>query len=478
MSTYLTRLALTEADVQRERVSALAIPGLTVRGQSPGTEQERDRVHLMVHHCRYHDTILLQHFDARVGKFAPPQGYAAIMHEDTTFRVDMLDRHIFRNVAITDLKRTKHFTDEEMRRNLARWNQCIRDQSPQPFTAGAGPWVPSLGAFAWLGVYRRRGASGAEYSLIVVAGMDDATYAHLYRQAASEWDGRLSVREALERLIPYREYALKNARRLLARALDLIQEESMDPPAAPEVGAGCPPLLPTPPPPKLCLWLPPAPVRIPLGYVVPRATPRDVSPIPPGCAEMFLGDLGERVHPELLAQTQVLVDDFKPYIPYQVAEGVPGAAKTLAEKERLRKLETQNKRHQDTKQVVRHASCGDTSHSAQVFLGGPLQPILSHPGPGPSPSTFDAYAAQVAQGEDQDGTLDQVCVPHTWEDAALAHNRLAQATFATQDYADPQAIRYQPLFIRISCKDSLGLVKNMPDKKRMNGFCSQNWIGL
>lgn len=488
MSSYLTHLALSETDIQR-RVSTLAIPALTTRGleEYAKSEQERDRVQLMIHHCKYHDTVLLQHVDARVGMYASPTGYVAVMHEDTTFRVDMLDRQLFRNVCICDLKRTKYFTDLEIQQNLVRWNQCIRDQSPEPWTSPIAPWVPSLGSFAWVGVYKRRGGGdgGGEYSLISITTMDDVVYDRLYDHAVKEWDGQISVTEAIERLGVYRDYSQRNGRRVLARALNLIGEETTETSAAPDVVHERYVSTNMSVPSSLWNWLPPAPIKIPLGYMVPRTTPRDVPPIPSGCASFLVGaclseeqvdERSERTHPEILPEYQLIVDDFKPYVPYQVPGALPGSAKTLAEKERIRRVESK-KRHEETKQVARYAGCGDQSDTASVYLAGPLQPIWVTPHHDVSPATYNAYAAQTKQGLDLDGTLDQVCVPHTWEDSSLVVNRLAQATFTPHDRVDA-AVTYQPLFVRISCKDMHGLVRETPDRKRMNGFCAQDWTGL
>jgi hypothetical protein len=509
MSLYLSRLAIQEEDIGLERVSTLAEPESLIREMDKVAkkEEERDRILHMVHECKYHDTVILPNFDARLGKYAPPTGYAAVMHEDTTFRCDMVDRHLFRGVAVTNLVRSKRFSDQEMKDACIRMNQFIRDQSPKPPTLQEGVygnWVPSLGTFGWIGVYEKRGVNTSvherTYCIAVVASVDDVTYEAM-RDECIRMHGKVSVKEAIETLQPYREMTIINRGRLLALTVEILGEQSKEMMAAPDLvyerpsGDGLVPI-----PRSLWEWLPPPPIRIPLWYVVPRKTPKDVPPIPTGCTQLLVGmnmteqdvkERGERYPTRILPEVDAFVDDFKLYLPFTLPDTshAAAAAKTMDEKRAVERREMEKKGY-DTKQVIRYAGCSDVSKAA-VWLRGPLHPMaIAQKRAGADITAFSgnfyAYPAQVAQGECT-GNVEEVTIVHTWEDAELTVNRLAQAEFPKLVEGASSTIVggttwdqviYDPLFVRISCKDAHEWVKEEKTKKRMTGFCAPVWIGL
>jgi hypothetical protein len=399
----------------------------------------------------------------------------------------MIDSHLFRGICIAHLKRTSRFTEEEMRTVLLpRMNQFIRDQSPQPFSIrkegsgegeNGGVPIPSLGPYGWVGFYEKRVgnvvATERTYCILVVSSMDEKKYEDMYKMARETLHGRVSVREAMEHLQPYREDEVLKRRQILAELAMVVGEETVEATERSSIpfdmgkggDGGSLRTIPS----TLLDWLPPAPIRIPCSYMVPRRTPRDVPDIPPGCGHFMVGaglpvERAERFPIRVLPDLDCFLDDMS--------------------------TTTTN-----TKQVIRYTGCTDVTVAA-ISLRGPLHSISivrpsTETGFTTFAKTFYAHPAQAPQG-DVTGNLAEVTVHHTWEDATITHNRLVESEFPLQLYVDDTAtttyltaammggthVIYDPICVRVSCRDSNGLVYETSSKKRMSGFCAQEWDGV
>jgi len=460
----LTRLSLHRSDVER-RVSADATPKKEIRGKTYiRTREELLKVIHLVHEAMYDEFVALSNFQARLGRFAPPTGFSAILSSDTTFRIDMIDRHLFRGLSMVELKRTTRFTDEDVKRGLIRLNQFIRDDSPLPACkANANRWIAALGSFAWIGVYERRGEEHPSYVLVVVAGMPLGMYQHFYK-ACEELHGKVSIKEASETVLyPTKKWTRENCGRLLAIAASALEEETVQTVSAPEMSVGTReenrPL-----PEQLWDWLPPPTVPIPYDYRLPRESPRGCPPFPSLGMSLYPLGVSAHVPPErvndcpvrLLPLHEFTMDSFHLYS------------------------------HSLSGQYVRHAGAVDMTETGGIapLVQGPLDPILLR----------RCTKAPLIHGQFQAMPAQMFPTPKvgvggvgpwvTWEDASLDENRLVQATYPVggegeSDVVWDSIVSYHPVCIRVSCRDADDFVfPGDGNRKRMTGFCHDEWKSL
>jgi hypothetical protein len=404
----------------------------------------------MSHTCRYDDIVIMPNYDARLGMYAPPTGYVATMHEDTTFRIEMIDPSIFRGVAVIDLTtRRERFRDTELQTFLVRMNQIIRDESPRP--APARGWVCSLGPFAWAGVYEKRGGSGPpSYSLVVMSGLDCKTYEALVDELLERAHDKMTVEEVCRTILPrYREFARVNRARLLALMLPILGEEPSGGYAQPGEPYPVSPADASTVPEEIWRWIP-GPARIPAWYSMPARTPRGCEPFDPSFRLMPVGERmtlaetiarGEGPTPRAVIPTlDIVVDDLRPY-----PHSIPG-------------------------QSIRYAGCCD-ANSTYATVGGPFDPVAVSAGPGEPDAHFSAPGQARIRKFDASGADEPY---HTWEDPELESNRLAGMRAPTAQNA-----RYYPLAVRISCRDSDGLTRDPGPRRRMSGFHGgDSWQGV
>ena len=517
MQSLFFHLAIREEHVRgqpHQRKSHLALPEHVLRElPSDITELERDKLAAMVQECHYHDTVTFSNLYARLGSVAPPTGYAARMHEDTTFRWDMIDRYLFRGIAMARIRRRVAFTPEEKQHALVRWNQVIRDATTHPFTKEHvhAMWTESLGSFGWIGMYEstvQRGSGSVSstpfprkqvtYVLFALSGMDPVVYDEMYDFCVKELHGRVSVKEAMEQLAVYKEYTIQNRRRLLATALDVLgeQEEIAARATLPLTSSSFTPLQEIPP--KIWTWLPPPPYRIPPTYLIP-------SPLPRGCPSLIgyegfpVGacmtpkekeQRGESSVQTILPDVEVTLDDFIPYESPASSKDEAIQAITLRDQKKAEQIQQQWK-FQDLQQMIRYASCNDVLKHGKWSIRGPLQEIshdtLAHGSKIPTLQHSAHFYAAPNQyfPADESVSPPKTDVVYTWEDASVDVNRLAGLAYPTQTRPIAETLEtsqikqdkvvwdsttYTPLLLRISTRDHRGWSVQESTKKRMTGF--------
>ncbi len=489
MAAHIAQLALLDSDRQR-RKSLFAVPSLRIRvaassgdGEGDGVEEEeedgeeaaerldqrtREKLGALVNECLYDWTVIMPNFDPRLGRFAPPTGYVACMHEDTTFRLDMIDRNIFRGLAVADLApSTGRFSDEEIRDALARMNQMVRDVSPMPYQgpgAAGNEWVCALGPNAWLGAYEKRHGSVVTYALGVVAGLEDGAFDSMWSRLQSQYHCKRSVKDAdAEVLEAYRASAAENRARLLASLLALLEASrgaevlcSRGPPRVPYARDPAPEQT---IPDMAWAWLPPAPFRVPIWYAFPSRSPRGCAEMPYGLACYQVGAKmtedevtarGERCPASLVPSLDIALDDIKPY------------ARAMQE------------------HYVRYANCSESSAAVR----GPLHPIRVRTKAPPSAATYHAFPAAACRTPAPAAA--PLSVPHTWEDADIpASVVVAGVAYGELHLRGEEGgiVSYYPVFVRVSCRDEYGQTccagrPDEADHRRMSGFCGDDWIGL
>ena len=135
MSEFLSRITIQARDIER-RIHPSTHPGYLLR-MGPKVEalslQEKQKYMALVNECRYDDCVILNS-QPRLGLYLPPTGYVAVMHEETTFVMDMIDPHFLRGISVINLTRTRRFSDADITSTLSRMNMFIRDVSPLPLT--------------------------------------------------------------------------------------------------------------------------------------------------------------------------------------------------------------------------------------------------------------------------------------------------------------------------------------------------------
>ena len=403
-------------------------------GARPLSDEEKERLKQMNEDARFSTTAALGNFDARLGLYLPPTGYAAVWNAKAMFNAHVFDQNLFRGLAGITIKRARPPGD--IKKSFAfPVNALVGDCSPLPETQNPpdpeGPWVCSLGPFAWMGLYMSTDASKTGMSALVVAGLDSASWQALRNEMLTNWHRKITVAEAHAKLAPWRALAAANRRRLLAALLRVTGEE-------PESGSAWIELPQSVYPssraqsfvPDLSHWLDPK-VRVPNWFVFPSKLPRDCPPNH-GC-ELGQGvarsDWRETYVFEIKPEFDICMDDLRD--------------------------------HRENEFVRLAAACSAREEfTARVY--GPLDSVLvSRQEPGFKAESHDAVAAQAAQftsgsyvAHRSETESEEVA---TWED--LNENRLLKSAFhfrSSDEPMDRNLVRYRPYCVRVSCRDSTG----------------------
>lgn len=518
LKEQIERLTLGDGDVAR-RVSHKAQPQLVsrlvreweevVEREKACSAEEREKLDAMVHDCRFHDTVALRHFDARSREYAPATGYVSVMHHDTTFVFSMLDRHLFRGLAMVTLRRKARFTDHEMQLAQTRCNQMIRDQQPPSSVSSSSTrgavdvWLReaerdvSLGPFAQLGVYQSvstadGGSMEQSYHAIVVCSMGDETYEKLVEMAKRDWDHRLSVKEVLTTfLFPLRERLLVRRQNLLTLYLQSLQEitengwkprtnASHDVVDRPPVDASSSVLPPT----ATRYWID---VPLPPGTRFPARIPRGCPPFPSSFSPPPLDRTASSF-------THRSLDDLGVFLPAPLDPVTP-TQNVFLDDWCVNPL--------DAEHMLRYASCSDCRTGTLFFLGLPQSHITlwkrvakKTVGFSTEETAFWAtrYWAHPSQARVLVSSAATTASPaiggipsmlYTWEDPECTSNILMTSdTLSEKMSMGPDLtihwsqVLFLPQFVRMSCRDALGRVAIPSRAPRMSGFASSTWKGL
>lgn len=441
-------LTLTPRDVTR-RISTVAKPGghLRFENENPG-QAESDKFNALMETCRYDDVFVMNESDPRIGLYAPPTGYVAVMHEDTTFRIEMIDHLLFRGVSVLDLNRSEPFRESELQEWLRDVNKVIRDDSPLP--GPAGDWMPSLGPFGWIGLYEKRVAGTVTYSIICISGLDVQTFGQMHDRLVDGYHHQKSVLDAYREVIePYGPLASENRARLLTIAVSLLPGET---PNLAQPGEHPIPVVPQVTrtiPDELWNWVPRG--RVPAGFRMPRVTPRGCEPFDPIFRSIVLaehctaGEIQakiETVPRRVIPHLNVTIDGIKPF------RGAGGG-------------------HPIPNQMIRYSQCTEDG----VHLRRPNQVITS--GGVGNASQYHMISAQsrlIPGGEEPGQFL-------TWEDPDLPGNRLLN-TVCESGGVQGSSVSFFPLAVRVSCRDWNGYARGEGESSRLDGFMYDDWVGI
>lgn len=175
-----------------------------------------------------HEIIISPTAQTNQGLYLPPSGYVASIHSQRKFNIQLLDENIFRGSLFFQLPSSfTKLKDDSARKLIEKLNLLLPDQSPLPFRPNSGDWLPSLGPFAWAGLYEERSTTGDDsYWLICISGLDHQVYLELHDYALNNWDDKITVEEFFTLIQPWKEYAAENRKRILGLLLYLLGETS------------------------------------------------------------------------------------------------------------------------------------------------------------------------------------------------------------------------------------------------------------
>jgi hypothetical protein len=428
----LTRLALSQDDLWYSETKLSVNPKWTAHTARAPSEEEKERLRQMIEDARFSTTAVMDNFDARLGLYLPPTGYAAVWNAQSLFVADVFDRNAFRGLAGVTITRKKAPTN--LNEAFFRLNALVGDRSPAPDARAPpdpeGPWVCSLGPFAWMGLYTSNAARSG-MTAMVVSGLDDAVWETLSAEMR-KWHRVLTVGEVFLKLRPWREYAAANRRRLLAamvRALgeSLAESRWLELPQSRYAARGSKV--------ECDAWFGKAELRVPEWFVFPSKLPRHCPPH--GCepGQGIRTDLRETYVFEVKPEFDVVMDDLR----------------ELREKE-----------------YARLAGCCSTKDEYSARVYGPLDDVyVTKQAGAPKPETHDASAAQARQElggvfgsiRERDPEAEDMV---TWEDADLTTNRMIESSFQFRARGEEDApaesgvVRYTAWMVRASCVDSTG----------------------
>ena len=233
-AALLSLLEYEERDL-KTRVSSIAHPEhivTSVGNKEDGScdrvlrVEEKLRLDQFVRECNIDRLLYNADTDFREGQFAPPTGYAATFHEDTTFSPEVMEQS-FRVFVSCSVVKEGRFRDDEIQRWKSALNATIPDRSPTPPIYGKhkvkDAWVPSLGSMSWIGIgdciHSIKGPQPR--CVYVVCTLDRATLENLSKQHYQLRNG--SYLDAMPVIQWCRDIVRENARRLLYMAVTYMR---------------------------------------------------------------------------------------------------------------------------------------------------------------------------------------------------------------------------------------------------------------
>ena len=233
-AALLSLLEYEERDL-KTRVSTVALPEHIVssigRKEDGSSDrvlrvEEKLRLDRFVRECDLDRFLYNADTDFREDLFAPPSGYAATFHEDTTFSPEVMEQS-FRVFVSCSVDKEGRFRDDEIQRWKSALNATIPDRSPDPPIYGKhkvkDAWVPSLGQMSWIGVgdciHSIRGPQPR--CVYVVCTLDPATADDLSKRYYHLRSG--SYLDAMPVIQWCRDIVRENARRLLYMAVTYMR---------------------------------------------------------------------------------------------------------------------------------------------------------------------------------------------------------------------------------------------------------------
>ena len=233
-AALLALLEYEERDL-KTRVSSIAHPEHVVSSIGKKEDgscdrvlrvEEKLRLDQFVRECNIDRLLYNSDTDFREGQFAPPTGYAATFHEDTTFSPEVMEQS-FRVFVSCSVDKEGRFRDDEIQRWKSALNATIPDRSPVPPIYGKhkvkDAWVPSLGSMSWIGIgdciHSIKGPQPR--CVYVVCTLDRATLENLSKQHYQLRNG--SYLDAMPVIQWCRDIVRENARRLLYMAVTYMR---------------------------------------------------------------------------------------------------------------------------------------------------------------------------------------------------------------------------------------------------------------
>lgn len=203
MDTDLYLASLLES--RSLKINKTIFPALKLdQSQRELSHAEKLKLSRFINKIRFDKFTVGANFKANLGILAPPTGYYATLDTGTYFQSDLVDRNIFRGIAVSNLtNRTTPLSEHELRAFKMALNLHVRDSM--------------LSNFSWLGIYERTSCdSEYQYCLVVVCGLSSDEYEDFLDQCARGYTNSRTVHDALSELFPrFRELARARRRFLL-----------------------------------------------------------------------------------------------------------------------------------------------------------------------------------------------------------------------------------------------------------------------
>jgi len=403
---------------------------LSIESKTQLKEKETELTQRMMDNNRFYELSLCSNYDARCGFLMPPCGYVATIHKEELFNYEMMDRHLFRGVAILELPSVKeNFSDVTIADWKQKINVFIRDESINPplaSTFNTHRWQPSLGPFGWISVCLNTKTNC--HAIIVVSSLDQKTYEEMEGTMIQMTEEGKTVEYAMGKLEVYRGIAKKNRNALLTEVAMSMGLQHM---CLPDYTQLIPPTLPD-------TYLDEqekddfisivGTTHLPLYYVFPKRIPRGTKLKTKFTSKALWSMKDNEINAS--KRTPHYVDVFMDII---IEDLVP---------------------HENGRYIRLSNCCHETSPKIQ--LQGPLQPILLSLATQNTGDELGCFPAQSKVNRDGKGINDARTKNVTWEDGDINFNQCCNVDYLPFDKPLPDPITiYNPIMVRVSCENDV-----------------------
>lgn len=174
---------------------------------------EKNKLRKMLNRVRFNELVVGSNFKSNLGVLMPCFGYYGMIHGDSIFQSDCIDRNIFRGISVLNLNNSSNalITEDLLHLFLKHVNLHIRDYQ--------------ISNFAWLGLYERTSCSSdSQYCLVVVCGLSDTEYEEFETTIQKFYSNQQTVTKCASEVFPvYREKARNRRRMLLGIMYDIFK---------------------------------------------------------------------------------------------------------------------------------------------------------------------------------------------------------------------------------------------------------------
>lgn len=176
-------------------------------------ELEKSKLRKMLNRIRFDELHVGSNFKSNIGILMPCFGYYGMLHGESIFQSDCIDRNIFRGISVLNLNNTGNalITEDFLHLFLKNVNLHIRDTM--------------MGSFSWVGLYERTSCNPqSQYCLVAVCGLSDLEYEEFETQLQKYYTNQKTVNICASEVFPiYREKARNRRKMLLGVMYDIFK---------------------------------------------------------------------------------------------------------------------------------------------------------------------------------------------------------------------------------------------------------------